>query len=134
MDGMVECCIMTMDEYLRKDVSAQQRDWDKKPHFFLLIYKCVNHKTTGMMPASVVVRRELCLPCNLLFGAPPPGKARATRDYLRDLMEQLHETDHFACQHLKVATGWSAMTAQPTQLDSRKRPGLAVLPKQRELA
>jgi hypothetical protein len=51
----------------------------------------------------------------------PHSKAQPTTDYLRDLMEQLHETDHYACQYLKVVTGWRpAMTAQPTQLDSRK--------------
>jgi hypothetical protein len=50
----------------------------------------------------------------------PHSKVQPTTDYLRDLMEQLHEIDHYACQYLTVARGWRpAMSAQPTQPHSR---------------
>jgi hypothetical protein len=42
MDVTVECCRKTMGEYLRKDVSAQQRDRGKKSPFFLMFYSVSN--------------------------------------------------------------------------------------------
>jgi hypothetical protein len=94
----------TMDEYLRKTVSAQQRDWGKKPPFFLLVYSVLTIRPQVRWPpvwcsgGSYVCLAIYCL-------KHPHGKAQPTKDYLRDLMEQLHEIDHYACQYLKVATG-----------------------------
>jgi hypothetical protein len=43
-----------------------------------------------MMPTSIMSGRELCLPCDPLFGA-PPNKQQPMTDYMVDLMEQLHD-------------------------------------------
>jgi hypothetical protein len=71
---MVERCVKTVKEYLRKAVSTHQRDWDEMLPIFLLAYWASTHETTGMTPANMVLGRELRLPCDLLFGASPgPG-------------------------------------------------------------
>jgi hypothetical protein len=51
----------------------------------------------------MVFGMELHLPCDLMFGA-PPDKEQATTDYTADLIERLDDIDHFARQHLKVAS------------------------------
>jgi hypothetical protein len=56
-----------------------------------------------MTPANMVFGRELRLPCDLLFGA-PPDKEQSTTDYVVDLVERLHDTHHYARRHLRVAS------------------------------
>ena len=51
----------------------------------------------------MVFGRELRLPCDLMFRA-PSDKEKSTTDYTAALVEQLHDINHFACQHLKVAS------------------------------
>jgi hypothetical protein len=51
----------------------------------------------------MVLGRELRLICDLLFGV-PPDKEESTTDYAVDLAEQLHDIQHFAPQHLKLAS------------------------------
>jgi hypothetical protein len=68
---MVERYVKTIEEHLRKVVSTHQKDWDERLPIFLLAYRASTHDTTGMTPANMVFGRELRLPCDLLFGAPP---------------------------------------------------------------
>jgi transposase InsO family protein len=71
-DGMMERYIRTIEEHLREVVASHQRDWDARLPIFLFAYRASTHDTTGFTPASLVFRRELRLPCDLLFGTPPP--------------------------------------------------------------
>jgi hypothetical protein len=48
-------------------------------------------------------RRDLRLPCDLLFGA-PPGKERPTTEHAADLVDHLHNLQDYARQHLKLAS------------------------------
>jgi hypothetical protein len=50
-----------------------------------------------------VFRRELQLPCDLLFGT-PPDKERPTIDYEANLVNHLHDIHSYAHQHLKLAS------------------------------
>jgi hypothetical protein len=102
-DGMVERYIKTVEEQLRKIVASNQRDWDKRLPHFLLTYRAPTHDTTGSTPARLVFGRELRLPCDLLFGA-PPGKERPTTDHAADSVDHLHDIHNYACQHLKLAS------------------------------
>ncbi|MCD1431043.1 DDE-type integrase/transposase/recombinase [Klebsiella pneumoniae] len=92
-DGMVERMNRTINRYLAKVVSDHQRDWDQFLHLFLMAYRSSVHETTGQTPSSIVMGRELRLPCDLKFGS-PPGDAVAGEDYvseLRDRMADIHE-------------------------------------------
>jgi hypothetical protein len=100
---MVERYVKTIEEHLRKVVSTHQRDWDERLPIFLLAYRALTHDTTGMTPANMVFGRELRLPCDLMFGA-PPDKEQSTTDYVADLVERLHDTHHYARRHLTVAS------------------------------
>jgi hypothetical protein len=71
LDGIVERYVKTAEQQLRMVTSMHQRDLDERLPTFLLACRESIHKTTGTTPTSIVFRRELCLPCELLFGAPP---------------------------------------------------------------
>jgi len=100
---MVERYVKTIEEHLRKVVSTHQRDWDERLPIFLLDYRASTHETTGVTPATMVFGRELRLPCDLMFGA-PPDKEQSTMDYTAATVERLHNIHHFARQHLKMAS------------------------------
>jgi hypothetical protein len=102
-DGMVERYVKTVEEHLRKVVCTQQRDWDERLPIFLLAYRASTHETTGVTLASMVFGREIHVPCDLIFRAPPDREQSAT-SYAADLVERLHYIHHFARQHLKVAS------------------------------
>jgi hypothetical protein len=84
-DSIVDRYVKTIEEHLRKVVASNQRDWDKKWPLFLIAYRASTHDTTGLTPASLVFRRELRLPCDLLFGV-PPDKERPTTNYAAELV------------------------------------------------
>ncbi|KAJ8943214.1 hypothetical protein NQ318_016727 [Aromia moschata] len=95
-EGLVERMNRTINRYLSKVVSDHQRDWDQFLHLFLLAYRSSIHETTGQIPASIVMGRELRLPCDLKFGC-TPGDDVAGEDYispLRQSMDDIHERVH----------------------------------------
>ncbi|PNF24989.1 hypothetical protein B7P43_G08361 [Cryptotermes secundus] len=102
-DGMVERYVKTIEEHLRKVVSSHQRDWDERLPLFLLAYRASTHNTTGLTPAGLVFGRELRLPCDLLFGA-PPDKEQPNTDYAADLVDNLHDIHNYARKNLKLAS------------------------------
>jgi hypothetical protein len=99
---MAKRYVKTIVEHLRKVVFDHQRDWDESLPIFLLAYRASTHETTGVTPASMVFGRELRLPSDLMFGAPPDKMS--TTDYTTDLVVRLHDIHHFARQHLRVAS------------------------------
>jgi transposase InsO family protein len=70
-NGMVELYIRMVEEHLRKVVPSHQRDWNARLPNLVLAYRASIHDITGLTPASLVFGRELQLPCDPLFGAPP---------------------------------------------------------------
>jgi hypothetical protein len=100
---MVDRYIKTVEEHLRKFITSHQRDWDERLPFFLPAYRTSIHDTTGLTPAHLVFWRELQLPCDLLFVA-PPDKEQPTTDYLADLVDHLYDIHNYAHQHLKLAS------------------------------
>ncbi|KAJ8952749.1 hypothetical protein NQ318_008063 [Aromia moschata] len=90
-DGMVERMNRTINRYLSKVVSDHQRDWDQFLQLFLLAYRSSVHETTGQTPASIVMDRELRLPCDLKFGC-TPGDDVAGEDYgTSDRMKETYD-------------------------------------------
>ena len=60
---------------------------------FLLAYRSSIHESTKETPAKVVFGRELRLPCDLEFGAPPqpPQEVKQFTQELKDRLKQIHE-------------------------------------------
>lgn len=59
-------------------VSSYQRDWDERVPLFLMAYRASTHETTDVTPANMVFGREVRLPCDLMFGAPPDKEQMMT--------------------------------------------------------
>jgi hypothetical protein len=70
-DGMFERYMKMVEEHLLKVVVSHQRNWDARLPILFLAYRESTHDTTGLTPATLVFGRELRLPYDLLFGAPP---------------------------------------------------------------
>lgn len=94
-----------VEEHLRKLVAANQRDWDARLSIFHLSYRASTHDTIGLTSASLVFGRELCLPCNLLFGA-TPDKEWLTIDHTPDLVDHLYNIYKF-CLPTSEAGQWA---------------------------
>jgi hypothetical protein len=62
---MVQQDVKTVKKHLRLIISTHQRNWDDRLPTLLLAYRASTHKTTSTIPASMVLRRKLCLSCNL---------------------------------------------------------------------
>jgi hypothetical protein len=91
--------IKMVEEHLRKVDASHQRDWNARLPIFLLAYRASTYDTTGLTPASLVIGRELSLPGDLLFRA-PPDKEQSTMDHAADLVDRLHNIHNYARQHL----------------------------------
>jgi hypothetical protein len=102
-DGMVERYIKTIEEHLRKVVASHQKDWDARLPIFLLAYRASTHDTKGLTSANLVFGRELRLPSDLLFGA-PPDKEQPTIDHAADLVDRLHNIHNYARKHLRLVS------------------------------
>jgi hypothetical protein len=72
LDGTVEGYIKMVEEHLPKVIGLHQRNWDSRLPILLMAFRASTHDVS-LMPASLVFRRELRLPCDLLFGTPPTG-------------------------------------------------------------
>ena len=68
---MVVRYVKIIEEYLRKVISIHQRDCDERLPIFLLAYRALNHETNGVTPSSMLFGRDLCVPCDVMLGAPP---------------------------------------------------------------
>jgi hypothetical protein len=99
---MVERHVKPVEEHLKTVDLAHQIHWDERLPIFLLPYRSSTHDTTGTTPASVVFGMELCLPCELLFGA-VPDQEQSTTDNVVDLVDRLRDI-HPPLQHLKAAS------------------------------
>jgi hypothetical protein len=68
---MVECYVRMIKNHLRKVVSTHRRDWDKRLSTFLLAYRASTNETIDVTLAYMMLGQQLCLPCDLMFRAPP---------------------------------------------------------------
>jgi hypothetical protein len=91
--------VKTVHEHLKKVLSAHQGDMNKRLPIFLLAARASTHQTTGPTPTSMAFGKELRLPCDLMFGAPPTWSS-----LVLDLVDRLRDIQHYAGQHLKVAS------------------------------
>jgi hypothetical protein len=102
-DGVVERYFKTVEEHIRKVVASHQRDRDERLPLFLQAYGAFTHDTTNLTPARLVFWRELRLPCDLLFEA-PPDMGRPTTDHAAELVDHLHDIHDYARRQLKLAS------------------------------
>lgn len=81
--SMVEQCVKTVEEHLRKVVLTHQKDWDKRMHNFLLTYITQTHKNDShhhdvQKRATSALRTCFC-------GS--PDKEQSATQYVVELMD-----------------------------------------------
>jgi hypothetical protein len=83
---------------------SHKRDWGLRLPIFLFGYRVSTHDTMDLTTANLALRREVRLPCNLLFGAPP---TRAPHHQPRSKSRGSITWHPQLCrQHLKLASDW----------------------------
>ncbi|KAJ8951076.1 hypothetical protein NQ318_003774 [Aromia moschata] len=103
-------------------VSDHQRDWDQFLHLFLLAYRSSVHETTGQTPASIVMGRELRLPCDLKFGC-TPGDHVAGDDYISTLCQRMDDIREQARSSIQGASDRIKETYDINANEGRFQPG-----------
>ncbi|XP_041449644.1 uncharacterized protein LOC121404376 [Drosophila obscura] len=99
---MVDRFNRTLLIYLAKFVDDHQRNWDERLPWALWAYRAAVHEATGFSPAKLTFRREVRLPCELLYGRPTPD-TESYPAFVGKLQSHLRETHHAAREHLKAA-------------------------------
>jgi transposase InsO family protein len=70
-NGAVERFHKTLNSMLAKVVDDDQRDWDRHIPAVMAAYRSSKHDSTGFSPNFLVFGRELCMPIDVVMGAPP---------------------------------------------------------------
>ncbi|KAJ8932053.1 hypothetical protein NQ318_008401 [Aromia moschata] len=101
------------------------KEWCKKCvflHLFLLAYRSSIHETTGQTPASIVMGRELRLPCDLKFGC-TPGDDVAGEDYVSTLRQRMDDIHERVRSNIQGASDRMKETYDINANDGRYQPG-----------
>ncbi|KAJ8946991.1 hypothetical protein NQ318_019072 [Aromia moschata] len=101
------------------------KEWCKKCvflHLFLLAYRSSVHETTGQTPASIVMGRELRLPCDLKFGC-TPGDDVAGEDYVSTLRQRMDDIHERVRSNIQGASDRMKETYDINANDGRYQPG-----------
>ncbi|KAJ8960511.1 hypothetical protein NQ318_013795 [Aromia moschata] len=91
-------------------------------HLFLLAYRSSVHETTGQTPASIVMGRELRLPCDLKFGC-TPGDDVAGEDYVNTLRQRMDDIHERVRSNIQGASDRMKETYDINANDGRYQPG-----------
>ncbi|KAJ8949268.1 hypothetical protein NQ318_022782 [Aromia moschata] len=91
-------------------------------HLFLLAYRSSIHETTGQTPASIVMGRELRLPCDLKFGC-TPGDDVAGEDYVSTLRQRMDDIHERVRSNIQGASDRMKETYDINANDGRYQPG-----------
>ncbi|KAJ8934548.1 hypothetical protein NQ318_004978, partial [Aromia moschata] len=91
-------------------------------HLFLLAYRSSVHETTGQTPASIVMGRELRLPCDLKFGC-TPGDDVAGEDYVSTLRQRMDDIHERVRSNIQGASNRMKETYDINANDGRYQPG-----------
>lgn len=102
-DGMVERFNRTLEDYLKKVVSAQQKDWDEHIPTFLLAYRSAVHDSTSKTPAKIIFGAELKLPGDLQFGI-KPTPPNEDADNSTQAQNELNELHNFVRTRIKMTS------------------------------
>ncbi|KAJ8953486.1 hypothetical protein NQ318_023607 [Aromia moschata] len=85
-------------------------------------YRSSVHETTGQTPASIVMGRELRLPCDLKFGC-TPGDDVAGEDYVSTLRQRMDNIHERVSSNIQGASDRMKETYDINANDGRYQPG-----------
>ncbi|KAJ8949441.1 hypothetical protein NQ318_007542 [Aromia moschata] len=98
------------------------KEWCKKCVVCAATYRSSVHETTGQTPASIVMGRELRLPCDLKFGC-TPGDDVAGEDYVSTLRQRMDDIHERVRSNIQGASNRMKETYDINANDGRYQPG-----------
>ncbi|KAJ8953765.1 hypothetical protein NQ318_015422 [Aromia moschata] len=98
------------------------KEWCKKCVVCAATYRSSVHETTGQTPASIVMGRELRLPCDLKFGC-TPGDDVAGEDYVSTLRQRMDDIHERVRSNIQGASDRMKETYDINANDGRYQPG-----------
>ncbi|KAJ8944398.1 hypothetical protein NQ318_023171 [Aromia moschata] len=98
------------------------KEWCKKCVVCAATYRSSIHETTGQTPASIVMGRELRLPCDLKFGC-TPGDDVAGEDYVSTLRQRMDDIHERVRSNIQGASDRMKETYDINANDGRYQPG-----------
>ncbi|KAJ8949243.1 hypothetical protein NQ318_022756 [Aromia moschata] len=114
------------DPNLKPIVNWKKEDrkptWEEFLHLFLLAYRSSIHETTGQTLSSIVMGRELRLPCDLKFGC-TPGDDVAGEDYVSTLRQRIDDIHERVRSNIQGTSDRMKETYDINANDGRYQPG-----------
>ncbi|KAJ8947791.1 hypothetical protein NQ318_019463 [Aromia moschata] len=98
------------------------KEWCKKCVVCAATYRSSVHETTGQTPASIVIGRELRLPCDLKFGC-TPGDDVAGEDYVSTIRQRMDDIHERVRSNIQGASDRMKETYDINANDGRYQPG-----------
>ncbi|KAJ8959050.1 hypothetical protein NQ318_022305 [Aromia moschata] len=120
-------CTTDVKEWCKKCVvcaasNGPQRHPKAPMRQYNVAYRSSIHETTGQTPASIVMGRELRLPCDLKFGC-TPGDDVAGEDYVSTLRQRMDDIHERVRSNIQGASDRMKETYDINANDGRYQPG-----------
>ena len=105
-DGLVERANRTLQQVLKTLVSEDRDDWCQLLPLVGMAYRSTVNESTGLTPNFMMFGREMDLPVDLQYGAPPrqESRFRCHVEYTRWIRQALQNAHQLARRNLKAAT------------------------------
>ena len=99
-DGLAERNIKTLSRMIAMNVGSSQNEWDVNLPFLSMAYRATPQASTGLSPNYMMFGRELCMPIDLMIGAPPDATL-SQLEYVKELQTRLTQAYQLARLNLK---------------------------------
>ena len=95
-DGLIERVQRTIEDMLSKYIESNQRNWDEVLPLLLMAYRSSKQESTKMTPSMMMLGREIDLPVDLIYPAPPSEPKSSSEEYVLDLQNKMKKVHDIA--------------------------------------
>ena len=85
-------------------VSSNQKDWDEHIPFIMMAYRSAIHSSTGFTPNMMMMRREITLPLDLVYGKAKETPTESPNEHVEEIAETLEKVHEMARSKLKISS------------------------------
>ena len=94
-DGLMERVQRTIEDMLSKYTESNQRNWNEVLPLLLIVYRSSKQESTKMTPNMMMLGREIDLPIDLIYPAPPSKSRSSSEEYVFDLQNKMKKVHDF---------------------------------------
>jgi hypothetical protein len=107
-DGQTERFNRTLTDALSK-ICSKQEEWDLFVPLVCMYYRAINHSSTGVSPALLMLGRQIRLPIDVAFPNTEIKIPNTYPEYVQELEKKLRVASEYARQHMRLS--WEAMSS-----------------------